>query len=292
MISSDERKYIIENSLHIFANKAPRDDFNRKSLKSINTSCNPVARIVSKTVSNKPKNVANSHFDDERTPMAVLLALGARVQITGVNYEPTWGLYHGAIGGVVDIVFAEGESPNTKDLPLYVLVDFPQYRGPELVPDKPTLVPVPVHTCRCEYNCCERSYIPLTLAYGKTAHTAQGITVGPTAPGRPPNLHRMAVIDPGTKAFEGKCVGMFYTLVGRGTTIGTADDKLSSAIYFNGVNMSEHRITNLWQSAKGTPYRLVELRKAWVDTMLSNVIESGFDEEQKMIFFNGFVISK
>ena len=81
--------------------------------------------------------------------------------------------------------------------------------------------PIPVHTCRCEYNCCKRLYVPLTLAYGKTAHTAQGITVGPTAPGRPPNLHQMAVINPGTKAFEGKCVGMFYTLVGRETTIGT-----------------------------------------------------------------------
>ena len=50
--------------------------------------------------------------------------------------------------------------------------------------------------------------------------------------------------------------------------------------------MSEHRITNLWQSAKGTPYRLVELRKTWVDTLMSNVIESGFDEEQQDDIFD------
>ena len=34
------------------------------------------------------------------------------------------------------------------------------------------------------------------------------------------------------------------------------------------------------------PYRLVELRKAWVDTLLSNVIESGFDEEQQDDIFD------
>jgi hypothetical protein len=58
---------------------------------------------------------------------------GARVQISGRNFEPDWGLYNGAVGTVVEIVFNENENPLDGTLPQYILVDFPQYRGPSWI---------------------------------------------------------------------------------------------------------------------------------------------------------------
>jgi hypothetical protein len=46
------------------------------------------------------------------------------------NIEPKWGLYNGAIGTVVDIVYHQGENPNNGHLPKVVVVDFKHYRGP------------------------------------------------------------------------------------------------------------------------------------------------------------------
>ena len=46
-------------------------------------------------------------------------------------------------------------------------------------------VPIVPHDVRCQHGCCVRTYVPLALAYGKTAHTFQGQTVGPVPEGRP-----------------------------------------------------------------------------------------------------------
>ena len=62
------------------------------------------------------------------------------MSVFGVNIKPEWGLYHGSIESVLDIVYknttglhAKG---NAKDkLPEYVIVDFPQYCGPSMYKD-------------------------------------------------------------------------------------------------------------------------------------------------------------
>jgi hypothetical protein len=45
-----------------------------------------------------------------------------------MNIEPKWGLYNGAIGTVVDIIFRKGEPPNEGHLPTLVVVDLTHYR--------------------------------------------------------------------------------------------------------------------------------------------------------------------
>ena len=63
--------------------------------------------------------------------------MGCKVSLVGVNIKPEWGLYHGSIGTVLDIVYKNTTGPHTKGkaidkLPEYVLVDFPQYCGPNM----------------------------------------------------------------------------------------------------------------------------------------------------------------
>jgi hypothetical protein len=47
---------------------------------------------------------------------------GARVQICGKIFEPDWGLYNGAIGHVVEIIYQKDTGPLDGSLPEYVVV--------------------------------------------------------------------------------------------------------------------------------------------------------------------------
>ena len=75
-----------------------------------------------------------------------------------VNLKTDWGLYNGAVGTVVDIVYKQGCRPtdNSTPLPDVVFVRFPGYKGPPYIDEDPNLVPiVPVSrstdcTCRCK----------------------------------------------------------------------------------------------------------------------------------------------
>ena len=56
------------------------------------------------------------------------LCVGAPVAISGINILPEVGLYNGARGTLIDIVYDKGQNPNSKQdyhLPKYVVVDFP-----------------------------------------------------------------------------------------------------------------------------------------------------------------------
>ena len=206
----------------------PRDQHNQKKLKEINTPENPVAKIKAITTkySDGTRVHNNSHYDSERTPPATLLCCGAKVQLSGRNIKPEWGLFNGSIGTVRDIVYNDNENPNHDELPKYILVEFTQYKGPILVPDNPLLVPIPPMEVNCNRKrCCRRKYVPLVLAFAKTVHTFQGQNVGPVQPGQSPNAFEKIIADPGAKSFEGTNPGLFYSTTSRGTTIGTKEKK-------------------------------------------------------------------
>ena len=269
--SKREREEIEATSMYLFANKEPRDALNAKMLLKANLKGNPVACVKSKTIDKNGKQVAsNPHFDSERTPNQVLICKTAKVALNGQNICPSIGLFHGTIGTVEDIVFKQGENPNLGDLPAYVLVNFSQYCGKQLVSSSKQSVPITPMTTRCKFNCCTRTYLPLSLAYGKTVHTFQGQTVGPVPPGRPENAIKRIIVEPGTRQFEGNNVGLFYTAASRPTTIGRSDDKMSSAIYFDGPDFSRERITGLTKDKKGKLYKKAALRQKWVDYMKTN----------------------
>ena len=160
-----------------------------------------------------------THFDEARCHNKAYLCVGCRVSLLGVNIKPEWGLYHGSIGTVLDIVYRNPEGPHfegkpTEKHPAFVLVDFPQYCGPNMYQDddyitsdekkkRRTWVAVPMVTVRCSnHGMCTRTYMPLSLAFGKTIHSFQGASVGPTPKGRPDNPFLRIVADTGTRKFE------------------------------------------------------------------------------------------
>ena len=285
----DEEKNKIEmNSLHLFATKEKMKEYNQQRLLKLHNRSNPVAKIKAQTRKlNGSKSKTASHYDDDRTPAAVSLCIGCRVEITGKNINPEWGLFNGSMGVVIDIVFAEGKSPNRGDLPLYVLVDFPLYRGPIFHPSQQTWVPItPVTTfCTRFKNCCMREFLPLKLSFGKTIHTFQGASVGPVSPGQPPNAIKSVICDPGTRTFEGINPGLFYTLLSRVTTLGTDEDRTSSAIFFMGNDMNKARIKNITMKDDGKTYQKVIKREKWVAFLNANTRKEKFDDQAKMDIF-------
>ena len=185
------------------------------------------------------------------------------------------------------------ESPNEGNLPEYVVVDFPLYIGPEWSKGHKTVsysprcyllhtckqntnslqtflfhlkqyVPIPVVKTACRHKCCQRSYIPLKLSYGRTVHTFQGQSAGPTEEGKPPNAVQRIIVDPGNKQFEGLNPGLFYTILSRITTIGTTENKHHDSAIFFSSSFNRDRVMNLCLKKDGTPYVKILHRQKWI----------------------------
>lgn len=150
--TSDQQDAIVKyGTMYLFANKQPMEEFNLQQLVAQATEDNPIAIIKSIVSPNsrKSKTIAK-HFDNESTPTATAFCRGARVQLCCRNFNPTWGLYNGALGTVREIVFQAGKNPNNGDIPDYVTVEFDYYdntRGPTWCKKRPK-VSNPKHACQ------------------------------------------------------------------------------------------------------------------------------------------------
>jgi hypothetical protein len=176
------KTFIKDNSLWLFANKAARNDHNSQEIKQLHSKDNPVAKIKALTTSNGSKVKKNDrHFEADRSPPCVNMCRDARTEITGMNYEPGWGLHHGSIVTVRDIVVLETcpPPPNNGDLPDHVLVEFPQCCGPAFLEQNQKLMPIVPLEVQCDMRCCKRRHVALKPAFGKTCHTFQGQNAGP-----------------------------------------------------------------------------------------------------------------
>ena len=94
------------------------------------------------------------------------------------NVCQKWNLYNGAVGQVVSIIFHSGEGPSEdgSTWPHMVLVNFPEYTGPEFFQDQPHLVPVfPVTFAE---GGSSRTMFPIKLGFCVTGHKSQGFTCG------------------------------------------------------------------------------------------------------------------
>ena len=284
-----DRLRIAKDALFLFANRAPREIFNRTKLFEVHSPANPIAKIMAITIKNGRRESNNSHYD-ETIPPSTSFARNAQVSITGQNIMPPWGLYNGSIGTVLDIVFHPGESPNTSHQPAYVLVQFNQYVGPPFLQAFPKAVPITPVTVPCNRNhCCTRTFIPLTLAFGKTVHTFQGQNAGPVEPGQPKHPVQRIICDPGTRQFEGVNIGLLYTICSRATTLGLEDDNNGfpdSALYFIGNNMNKNRVQNITLQQNGKPYIKVIKRKRWVDYLKQHNKTSGLLPARKRELFH------
>ena len=102
----------------------------------------PVARLdcyyeTNKTQNGKERHAIRSHFDQSSFLHHTDICVGARVALRNWNILPSAGLYNGAIGSIVEIVYKTSSvGPNDKQhlhLPDYVVVDFPNLNLPPYI---------------------------------------------------------------------------------------------------------------------------------------------------------------
>ena len=122
---------IMDGASFAFSTRREVKSKNLDMLARISGPSNPVAKIQCcyPITRDKSGKAIASHFKGDESPTVSLLCIGAQVAISGKNFLPSWGLYNGAVGTVVSIVYPKGKTPNNGDLPAYMVVDFPCYIG-------------------------------------------------------------------------------------------------------------------------------------------------------------------
>jgi hypothetical protein len=135
--SREEKEMLLNDSLFISANKAPIAEFNLMRLSQVCSKDHPVALIKANTKTTSKRGVV--HIQEDNAPSACLLCVESLVSIAGRNFMPKWGLHNGAIGKVVEIVYAPDTSPLYGDMPMYVVVHFSTYCGPPWDTHNPTV---------------------------------------------------------------------------------------------------------------------------------------------------------
>lgn len=172
----------------------------------------------------------------------VFMSKSAKVMLS-VNLCVSFGLYNGAIGKIIDIIYLEGNIPENS-LPAAVMVEFPNYTGPSFVKDNPKLVPIlPVERkldCSCSF--CKRKQIPLKLGWATTIHKCQGMTIGKGEP------NQYIVINPGTRAFESRNPGALFVALSRAKSAGN-DFVDPDFAWHSSVLVNEDRLCHVVKSA-------------------------------------------
>ena len=185
---------------------------NKSKLLELN-SFYPIAKLVSEC--------RGSHSKSEDSEKAgglqktLFLCKSAKVMLS-VNLCVPFGLFNGATGTVVDIIYLNGKRPENS-LPDVVMVEFDSYTGPGFVQESKKNVPI-FPTDRkidCYCNSCFRKQIPLRLGWASTIHKCQGMTIGQ---GEPFNY---IVINPGTTSFESRNPGALFVALSRAKSAGS-----------------------------------------------------------------------
>ena len=152
-----------------------------------------------------------------------------------VNLCVDAGLFNGATGNIVHLIYPEGITPSDGGQPSVVVVDFPKYKGPAFVEDHPTYVPIHAVDRRLDCECCSRKQIPLRLGWGTTIHRCQGMTIGNG------EINKYIIISPGSTGFESKTPGALYVALSRAKTAGTETEDPEFAFH-QSVLLNEDRI--------------------------------------------------
>lgn len=107
---------------------------------------------------------------------SLILAKNAKVMLT-INLWPSVGLCNGATGIVRHFIFQHDHQP--PDLPIAVIVQFDNCRGPSISDSIPSCVPICPYTASAELydGFHERQQLPLRLAWAITIHKSQGLTL-------------------------------------------------------------------------------------------------------------------
>ena len=127
--SNTELEKIKQKAVYLFYTNEKRIRHNMEQLLHNSSDVNPVAMMPHHSSGPVAGKAISSHFGND-PPDAALLCNGCRVAAESRNFQPLWGLHNGACGTIDEIIFEPGKSPNTGDLPTYIVVHFPLYCGP------------------------------------------------------------------------------------------------------------------------------------------------------------------
>ncbi len=160
-----------EDATRLFYSNEQVANYNHEQLTKLE---HPIAHINARHSSALAKKI--SADDMSGLEPVVFLAKGARVMLT-MNLWSSVGLCNGATGTVVDIIYQNNHQP--PDLPIAVIVDFENYRGPVFNENQPLCIPIcPITvTSQTEAGFHERQQLPLRLAWALTIHKSQGLTL-------------------------------------------------------------------------------------------------------------------
>ena len=204
-----------EQGLYVFPTHGLEWERNKTKLLERNRKLNhPVAKI--KAVANG-RHAQKADSSKARGLLPLLyLCRDSKVMLVA-NLKAAWGLYNGAVGTVVDILYKDGCRPSDDPAPLpdVVSVRFPGYKGPPYSNVDPTVVSiVPVSRsadCTCRFK---RLQVSLRLAWGTTIHKYQGMAVGDG------EASRYVVIHPGKHDFEARNPVPLFVALSRATSAG------------------------------------------------------------------------
>ena len=134
----------------------------------------PVARIDARHSSPTAKTLSSE--DMSGLQPVIFLAKGAKIMLT-MNLWASAGLCNGATGTVIDFIYQHGHQP--PDLPIAVIVQFDDYRGPSISDSRPSSVLIYPITVTSDSLAAfhERQQLPLRLAWALTIHKSQGLTL-------------------------------------------------------------------------------------------------------------------
>ena len=134
-LSQTQRKIIEDNALYVFTTHEEKNRHNIKSLQQKSSSDNPIAKIEVKQQgkANDGKGVY-AHFKEYTNLTTLTLCKNTQVKLQGKNLKPSWGLFNGSIGKVIDIIFQQNANPNHGQHPDFIVVQFPLYIGPSWDP--------------------------------------------------------------------------------------------------------------------------------------------------------------
>ena len=160
-----------QHSVRLCYHKEKVAELNMSKLKSLNQ---PIAMIKARHSLGAQTLSAD---DMGGLEPVIYLSKGAKVMLT-MNLWTDVGLCNGAIGTVLDFVYAKGQQPPC--LPICVLVQFDEeYKGPSVSSTFQHCVPIcPITQVSGSLGQrYERQQLPLRLAWAMTIHKCQGLTL-------------------------------------------------------------------------------------------------------------------
>ena len=159
MIPNAHMEWVWGKAMGLFSTHNEEWAWNKEKLRSLNDHGDrPVAHIVATNRGMCAKDAPEASAGG--LARQTYICRGARCMLSSAVWQE-WGLYNGAIGESVDIIYRPGDRPS-RSLPACVIVSFPKYCGPIFLPDLPNVAPVsPIERILDCRRRCPRTTAPI-----------------------------------------------------------------------------------------------------------------------------------